>query len=118
LTSWARKGCACRADWTSQQERCTLAARGTGVLRFDFTGLEQSSGDFSYATFSGDVADLVAAARTMEREGYTPRILIGHSLGGAAVLASCVRPDLAMTGMKRSRSVAVISRKLLPKAAR
>src|SRR5215210_8369845 len=58
-----------------------LAARGIGVLRFDFTGLGQSSGDFSHATFSGDVADLAAAARMMEQEGYPPGILIGHSLG-------------------------------------
>jgi putative redox protein len=60
-----------------------LAARRIGVLRFDFTGLGQSSGDFSYATFSGDVADLVAAAEAMEREGHPPGILIGHSIGGA-----------------------------------
>jgi putative redox protein len=65
-----------------------LAARGIGVLRFDFTGLGQSAGDFSDATFSGDVADVVAAARAMEQEGYPSKILIGHSLGGAAVLAA------------------------------
>ena len=47
-----------------------LAARGIGVLRFDFTGLGQSEGDFSHATFSSDVADLAAAARAMEQEGY------------------------------------------------
>ena len=58
-----------------------LAARGIGVLRFDFTGLGQSEGEFSHATFSGDVADLAAAARTMKQEGYPPRILISHSLG-------------------------------------
>jgi putative redox protein len=65
-----------------------LAARGIGVLRFDFTGLRQSEGEFSHATFSGDVADLAAAARAMEQEGHPPSILIGHSLGGAAALAA------------------------------
>jgi putative redox protein len=65
-----------------------LAARGIGVLRFDFTGLGQSEGDFSHATFSGDVADLAAAARVMEQVGHPPRILVGHSLGGAAALAA------------------------------
>lgn len=73
-----------------------LAARGIGVLRFDFTGLGQSAGDFSQSTFSGDVADLAAAARAMEQEGYPPRILIGHSLGGAAALAAAGQlPDVA-----------------------
>jgi uncharacterized protein len=65
-----------------------LAARGIGVLRFDFTGLGQSEGDFSHATFSGDVADLMASVRAMEQEDYPPGILIGHSLGGAAALAA------------------------------
>jgi putative redox protein len=73
-----------------------LTARGIGVLRFDFTGLGQSSGDFSDATFSGDVADLVTAVQTMGQSGYPPRILIGHSLGGAAVLAAAGRlPEIA-----------------------
>jgi uncharacterized protein len=65
-----------------------LAARGIGVLRFDFTGRGQSEGDFSHATFSGDVADLTAAVQAMEQAGHPPGILIGHSLGGAAVLAA------------------------------
>lgn len=65
-----------------------LAARGIGVLRFDFTGLGQSEGEFSHATFSGDVADLATAVRAMEREGHPPSLLIGHSLGGAAALAA------------------------------
>jgi uncharacterized OsmC-like protein/pimeloyl-ACP methyl ester carboxylesterase len=61
------------------QERCA-------VLRFDFTGLGESEGEFAQTTFSSNVADLVAAARFMEREGLSPEILIGHSLGGAAVI--------------------------------
>ena len=68
-----------------------LAARGIGVLRFDFTGLGQSEGEFSHATFSGDVADLATAVRAMEREGHPPSLLIGHSLGGAAALAAAER---------------------------
>jgi putative redox protein len=73
-----------------------LAACGIGVLRFDLTGLGQSEGDFSHATFSGDVADLTAAVRAMEQAGYPPGILIGHSLGGAAALAAAGRlPSIA-----------------------
>lgn len=65
-----------------------LAARGIGVLRFDFTGLGHSEGTFSAGGFSSDMRDLLAAARAMEASGRPPRLLIGHSLGGAAVLAA------------------------------
>jgi len=63
-----------------------LAAEGIAVLRFDFTGLGESEGDFADTTFSSNVEDLVAAAEFMGRELEAPKILIGHSLGGAAVL--------------------------------
>ena len=56
------------------------------VLRFDFTGLGQSEGEFSETNFTTNVADLVAAADYLESEYQAPQILIGHSLGGAAVL--------------------------------
>jgi len=56
------------------------------VLRFDFTGIGQSEGDFADTNFSTNVADLVVAARFMAQEFRAPQILIGHSLGGAAVL--------------------------------
>ncbi|MDH3455066.1 MAG: alpha/beta fold hydrolase, partial [Desulfuromonadales bacterium] len=56
------------------------------VLRFDFTGLGQSEGDFADTNFSTNVADLVAAAEFMAQEHQAPQIIIGHSLGGAAVL--------------------------------
>ncbi|HEY2659202.1 MAG TPA: bifunctional alpha/beta hydrolase/OsmC family protein [Caulobacteraceae bacterium] len=69
-----------------------LNRRGIAVLRFDFAGLGQSDGDFADSTFSGDVADLMAAAQAMEAAGMAPSLLIGHSLGGAAVLAAA--PDL------------------------
>jgi putative redox protein len=67
-----------------------LTLRGLGVLRFDFTGLGESEGDFADSSFSGDVRDLVAAARAMTARGYPPTLLVGHSLGGAAALAAAV----------------------------
>jgi uncharacterized OsmC-like protein/pimeloyl-ACP methyl ester carboxylesterase len=73
-----------------------LTANGYGVLRFDFTGLGDSGGSFADSTFSGSVADLIAAARAMEAAGRQVRLLIGHSLGGAAVLAAALDlPDVA-----------------------
>lgn len=65
-----------------------LTQRGIGVLRFDFTGLGESEGEFADSTFSGNVRDLVAAAAQMNAAGMPPKLLIGHSLGGAAVLAA------------------------------
>jgi len=65
-----------------------LAGQGIGVLRFDFTGLGQSGGDFADSTFSGSVKDVLAAAHAMRDAGIEPALLIGHSLGGAAVLAA------------------------------
>ena len=65
-----------------------LAAKGIAVLRFDFTGLGSSEGDFANATFSSDVADLVRAADHLRETRQAPAILIGHSLGGAAILAA------------------------------
>lgn len=64
-----------------------LADHGIGVLRFDFTGLGESEGQFGKG-LSGDVQDVVCAARAMEATGRTPRLLIGHSFGGAAALAA------------------------------
>ena len=63
-----------------------LGAEGIAVLRFDFTGLGHSAGEFANTTFTSNVADLVAAARHLEGMGLAPGLLIGHSLGGAAVL--------------------------------
>ena len=65
-----------------------LTARGMAVLRFDFTGLGSSEGDFANTHFSSNVADLVAAAGHLRRTRRAPNLLIGHSLGGAAVLAA------------------------------
>jgi uncharacterized OsmC-like protein/pimeloyl-ACP methyl ester carboxylesterase len=65
-----------------------LAAKGIAVLRFDFTGLGSSEGDFANSTFSSNVADLVRAADHLRETRKAPAILIGHSLGGAAILAA------------------------------
>jgi uncharacterized OsmC-like protein/fermentation-respiration switch protein FrsA (DUF1100 family) len=71
-----------------------LAARGIAVLRFDFTGLGSSEGDFANSTFSSNVADLVRAADHLRKTHGAPALLIGHSLGGAAILAAAGRiPD-------------------------
>ncbi|HXF65843.1 MAG TPA: alpha/beta fold hydrolase [Burkholderiales bacterium] len=65
-----------------------LTERGIAVLRFDFTGLGGSGGDFANTNFSSNVADLVAAAHWLRAHHQAPRILVGHSLGGTAVLAA------------------------------
>ena len=65
-----------------------LADKGIAVLRFDFTGLGSSAGDFANATFSSNVTDLVRAANYMRQHRKAPAILIGHSLGGAAILSA------------------------------
>lgn len=71
-----------------------LAEAGFGVLRFDFTGLGGSGGDFANTDFSSNVDDLVAAADWLRAERGAPALLVGHSLGGAAVLAAAGRiPD-------------------------
>ena len=70
-------------------ERLTI--HGIAVLRFDFTGLGASEGEFANTTFSSNVDDLVAAADHLRRTVGAPAILIGHSLGGAAVLAAAHR---------------------------
>src|ERR1700679_1825526 len=65
-----------------------LAAKGIAVLRFDFTGLGSSEGEFANSTFSSNVADLVRAADHLRQTRTAPALLIGHSLGGAAILAA------------------------------
>jgi len=65
-----------------------LTAHGVAVLRFDFTGIGASEGEFANTNFSSNVADLVAAAAHLREAMQAPALLIGHSLGGAAVLAA------------------------------
>ncbi len=72
-----------------------LTARGIAVLRFDFTGLGESEGDFAQTNFSSNVADLKQAAAFLREHYQAPQLLIGHSLGGAAVLSvACDIPDV------------------------
>jgi putative redox protein len=79
-----------------------LAARGIAVLRFDFTGLGTSGGDFADSNFSSNVGDLLAAANYLREQHRAPQLLVGHSLGGAAVLA-------AAHGISEARAVATIA---------
>lgn len=73
-----------------------LAEHGIATLRFDFTGLGASGGDFGSAGFAADVRDVVTAADHLRETIGAPAILIGHSLGGAAVLAAApMIPDAA-----------------------
>ncbi len=68
-----------------------LSRAGIAVLRFDFTGLGASGGEFASTDFSSNVGDLVAAAEYLRTHNEAPALLIGHSLGGAAVLAAAGR---------------------------
>jgi putative redox protein len=68
-----------------------LTDAGFGVLRFDFTGLGDSEGEFAGSSFAGNVGELVAAAEALARQAQAPALLIGHSLGGAAALAAAAR---------------------------
>ena len=70
------------AGWISR----ALVQRGIAVLRFDFTGIGESEGEFSGTDFSSNIEDLVAAADFLRREREAPSLLLGHSLGGCAVL--------------------------------
>ena len=79
----------------------SLAQRGFAVLRFDFTGLGASQGEFANTNFSSNVEDLLCAAQYLRQEHRAPEVLIGHSLGGAAVLA-------AAGGVPEAKAVATI----------
>jgi alpha/beta superfamily hydrolase len=70
-----------------------LVARGFAVLRFDFTGLGGSDGDFANTNFSSNIQDLIAAANFMRESYQAPALLIGHSLGGTAVLNAAGQID-------------------------
>ena len=68
-----------------------LTREGLAVLRFDFTGLGESEGDFADTNFSSNIEDLIVAADFLESNYEAPKILIGHSFGGAAVLQAAAR---------------------------
>jgi uncharacterized OsmC-like protein/esterase/lipase len=79
-----------------------LTQSGIGVLRFDFTGLGESEGDFADTNFSSNIEDLLQAAIYLKENHQAPAILIGHSLGGAAVIA-------AATHLNSVKAVAAIA---------
>ncbi len=81
---------------------CALAEEGIAVLRFDFTGLGESAGDFANTDFSSNVGDLVAAAGWLREHHEAPALLVGHSLGGTAILA-------AAGSIPEARAVATIA---------
>lgn len=70
----------------------TLTRLGIATLRFDFTGLGESEGEFASSNFTSNIADILKAAAFLEENYEAPSLLVGHSLGGAAVLAAA--PDL------------------------
>lgn len=70
-----------------------LTSNGFGVLRFDFTGLGESEGDFENTNFSGNVEDLISASDYLKENYNAPTLLIGHSLGGAASIFAASKID-------------------------
>lgn len=72
-----------------------LAGMGIAVLRFDFTGLGHSGGEFENTTFTTNVDDLIAASKELAERGLGPELLIGHSLGGAAILKAAPQIESA-----------------------
>ena len=86
----------------------SMTDNGIAVLRFDFTGLGESEGDFEHTNFSSNVDDLIYAAKFLEENYQAPSILIGHSLGGAAVI-------FAANQIKSVKAVATVGAPSSPK---
>ncbi len=82
-----------KESFAAKRIAARLTGAGIAVLRFDFTGLGGSEGAFSDTTFSSNVADLIAACGYLSARDMTPNMLIGHSLGGAAVLKAAAQMD-------------------------
>ena len=78
-----------------------LTQKGIAVLRFDFTGLGNSDGDFANTNFSSNIGDLLKACEFLRQNYQAPQLLIGHSLGGAAILAMALSVALATNGTVR-----------------
>ncbi|MEJ2115090.1 MAG: alpha/beta fold hydrolase [Gammaproteobacteria bacterium] len=84
----------CSKDHTASYHLCkALAAQNIQVLRFDFTGLGKSEGDFVNSNFSSNLNDIKAAVQFLGKNSYAPQILIGHSLGGIAAIAAACEID-------------------------
>ncbi len=82
----------CGNTLTAMHNICReLNLQGIGVLRFDFTGIGESEGDFVDTNFTTNISDLIAAAGWLEEHHRAPALLVGHSLGGAAVLCAAGR---------------------------
>ncbi|WP_339755774.1 bifunctional alpha/beta hydrolase/OsmC family protein [Algoriphagus aquimarinus] len=98
----------CSKNFSAVTRICTaLSQNGIAVLSFDFTGLGMSEGEFAESSFSGNVSDLLDAADFLTKEYQTPKMLIGHSLGGAAVL-------YAAAEMKEVKAVVTIGAPAFP----
>jgi putative redox protein len=93
-----------------------LAKEGIATLRFDFTGLGESEGDFSHTSFSSNISDLIAAADFLKQEFDAPKLLIGHSLGGAAVLqaAKYIPSSIAVATLGAPSNLTHLARYLKP----
>lgn len=98
----------CGKDFTPTRNISrALTTQGIAVLRFDFTGLGYSDGEFADTNFSSNIQDLLAAAKAMEEMLDAPQLLIGHSLGGTAVL-------MAAQKLPQVRAVATIGSPAFP----
>ncbi len=95
----------CTKDLRSAKRITTaLAKDGYAVLRFDFTGLGESEGDFTGTDFSSNRDDLIAAANHLRAHEEAPRLLIGHSLGGTAALSAAPHiPEVVAVAVLRAR---------------
>ena len=84
----------CSKDITAARRiAARLSSMGIAVLRFDFTGLGHSEGEFENTSFTSNVDDLIAAYQALDARGMAPSLIIGHSLGGAAVLKAAPTMD-------------------------
>ena len=100
------------AGWISR----ALVEADFGVLRFDFTGLGESEGDFADSNFSSNLDDLVKAADFLRQEQQAPQVLIGHSLGGTAVLAAAhwIPEARAIVTIAAPHDVSILRKEILP----
>lgn len=84
----------CSKDYVASRTIANaLASKSIATLRFDFTGLGNSEGDFSNTNFSSNVQDLICAATALSETHQAPQLMLGHSFGGAATLAASSQLD-------------------------